>query len=193
MKKFKKVMAMSCAAIMAVSAMSVSAFAADYAQTPKMASLKLSGFTALSETTRETVTGELPNGLKYTVRPMTEEEKINLNSGVSTYSFSWTGNVTVPISNGDGTNGAQLGYDFIIAPDTIAVISVGALPQTTMPTINVGASATNGMWTDWIPGVEGNSIVTLEPGTNYTNYSYRVKVSTSEAYSRTARFSIETQ
>lgn len=184
---------MCCVAIMVISAMSVSAFATDGESGQKIASLRLSGFTASSDTTRETQTGVLPNGLKYTVRPMTEQEKINLNSGVSTYSFSWTGNVTIPVANEEGTNGAQLGYDFIIAPDSIAVISVGALPQTTMPTINVGAAATNGMWTDWIPGVEGNSIVTLEPGANYTNYSYRVKVSTSEAYSRTARFGIETE
>lgn len=193
MKKFKKIIAMGCAAVMAVSVMSISAFAADTNDMGKIASLNMKSSDTVMDATRETITGELPNGLKYTVRPMTEQEKINLNSNISTYSFSWTGNVTVPISNADGTNGAQLGYDFIIAPDTIAVISVGALPKTTMPTINVGAAATNGMWTDWIPGVEGNSIVTLEPGVNYTNYSYRVKVSTSEANSRTARFGIETQ
>ncbi len=192
MKKFKKIISIGLAAMMALSVMCVGVSAADENGSLKVASLKMGSYTATVDETRETITGELPNGLKYTVRPMTAEEIINLNSGVATCSFSWTGNVTVPISNAAGTNGAQLGYDFIIAPDTVAEISVGALPQTTMPTINVGASATNGMWTDWIPGVEGNSVVVLEPGENYTNYSYCVKVSTSEAYSRAARFSIET-
>lgn len=146
-----------------------------------------------SVTDREIRTGVLPNGLEYKIVPMTADEINALNSGVSTYSYSWTGNVSVPIANSTGTNGAQLGYDFIIAPDSVAVISVGNLPSTTMPTVNVGASATNGMWTDWIPSVKGNSKVYLSPGAGYTGYSYRVKVSTSEAYSKSARFSIATE
>lgn len=186
MKKFKKIIAMCLTAAMALSVMSIGAFASD------MATFSARGAADVTET-REIREGVLPNGLKYTVVPMTQEQIDQLNSGVATCSYSWSGNVTVPISNADGTNGAQLGYDFIISPDTVAVITVGSLPQTTMPTINIGASATNGMWNDWIPNIEGNSLVYLEPGEGYAGYSYRVKVSTFEANSRSARFAIETE
>lgn len=186
MKKIKKLTALLLAVMTVVSVFSLNVFANE-----NIFLQYESGADSVSD--REIRTGVLPNGLEYKIVPMTADEINALNSGISTHSYSWTGNVSVPIANSTGTNGAQLGYDFIIAPDSVAVISVGSLPTTTMPTINVGAAATNGMWTDWIPNVKGNSKVYLTPGSGYTGYSYRVKVSTSESYSRSARFSITTE
>lgn len=147
-----------------------------------------------SVTDREIRTGVLPNGLEYKIVPMTADEINALNSGVSTYSYSWTGNVSVPIANSTGTNGAQLGYDFIIAPDSVAVISVGNLPSTTMPTVNIAAVAadkmSNDVLDDWILNVQSNLKIYLRPCSGYPEDFYKVKVNTSELYSKSARFSI---
>ncbi|MFM9279757.1 hypothetical protein [Paenibacillus jiagnxiensis] len=145
-----------------------------------------------SETDRQDREGVLPNGLKYKIHYLTDEEIADRENAVKPFSYSWSGNVNVPISNAAGTNGKQLGKDFVIGPDTTAIITVGSLPST-MPTVNVAAAATNGMWTDWIPNVGGNSEITFEPGDGYEYYSYAVKVSTSENASKSASFSIETE
>ena len=187
MMKLKRTAILTALSIMCLSTINTNVFASD------IVTLKYKCGDIENVEKREIRRGVLPNGLKYTVVPMTDEEIEALNSNVSLYSYSWTGNVTVPIANTSGTNGAQLGKDFIIFPDNTAVISVGNLPTTTMPTVNIGAAATNGMWNDWIPSVEGYSKVYFEPGEGYTGYSYKVTVSTSEAYSKTARFSIVTE
>ncbi|QQY79539.1 hypothetical protein EDD65_1094 [Keratinibaculum paraultunense] len=139
-------------------------------------------------------TGKLSNGMSYGIRAMTEEEKAAFESNdeteISLFSYSWSGNVNVPISNSSGTNGKQLGSAFIISPDSYAAIGVGSLPST-MPTVNISAAFTNGMDSDWVPNVRANEVVVIDPG-SYSNYEMVVKVSTYESKSASAKFSIST-
>ncbi len=142
-------------------------------------------------------TGVLSNGMRYGVRDMTEEEKAALQlwesakDGIITpLCYSWSGNVNVPIANSTGTNGRQLGSNFIIAPDRYAFVFVGSLPSI-MPTVNIGARFTNGMGDDWIPNVGANEVVMIDPG-HYNNYEMAIRVSTYENASASARFSITT-
>lgn len=142
-------------------------------------------------------TGELSGGMRYGIRPMTAEEKVAFElresdeSGIITpFSYSWSGNVNVPISNSGGTNGRQLGKNFIIAPDNYGFVSVGSLPST-MPTVNIGATFINGMDGDWVPNVGANEVVVIDPG-SYSNYEMAIKVSTYESASSSARFEIST-
>ena len=141
--------------------------------------------------------GKLSNGMRYGVRDMTEAEKAalqlweNAKDGIITpFSYSWSGNVNVPIANSAGTNGRQLGSNFIIAPDRYAFVFVGSLPSI-MPTVNIGARFTNGMGDDWIPNVGANEVVMIDPG-NYNNYEMAIRVSTYENASASVRFSITT-
>lgn len=146
----------------------------------------------LSEQDREDYEGTLSNGLKYKVHHMTIEEIEAYENGHKTYSYYWEGNVHVPKKNVAGTNGAQVGNDFIIAPDNTADFIVGSLPSA-MPKINVGASAINGMWSDWVPNIGEYTRVTISPGSGYVNYPYEFRVSTSEVNSGIARFTIQTR
>lgn len=143
------------------------------------------------DTSDEIREGVLPCGLSYKIVPMTVEEIEALYSNVSSRSYHWVGNVTVPIKNATGTNGKQLGNDFIVAPDKTAEVCVGGLPST-MPSVNIGVVATNGMWSDWVPGVKEDQKVIFTPAEGYEVYYYRVNVSTSEAVSAPARFLIDT-
>lgn len=186
--KVKKGLTMCLAIVMAISAMSISAFAVD---APIVRVRFVCPQIMQINTDSEIREGVLPCGLSYKIVPMTVEEIEALNSNVSARSYSWKGNVKVPITNTEGTNGQKLGENFIIAPDNTAEICVGGLPST-MPTVNISAAATNGMWKDWIPNVEKYQKVILEPAEGYNVYEYRVKVSTSETTSATARFSIDT-
>ena len=117
MKKFSKVTMLLLAVMTAVSVFSLNVFANEN-------TLPQSTFSTEITANRTIQTGVLPHRLQYKIVPMTADEINALNSGISTHSYSWTGNVSVPIANSTGTNGAQLGYDFIIAPDSVAVISV---------------------------------------------------------------------
>lgn len=147
----------------------------------------------LSEQDREDYEGVLSNGLRYKVHHMTLEEiEAYENGRAQTLSYSWTGNVRVPKSNAAGTNGAQVGHDFVIAPHNLADFIIGSLP-TAMPRVNVGVSATNGMDSDWIPDVGEYMTVTFFPRSGAEYYSYQFRVSTNEASSSIARFSIETR
>lgn len=141
---------------------------------------------------REDREGVLSNGIKYKIHYLTDDEIKQRENMIQPFSVDWSGNVNVPISNPAGTNGKQLGYDFVIAPDTKVVIGVGNLPDT-MPSVNIGAEATNGMWGDWIPNVAKYSEIELVPGEGYTSYSFRVKVSTSESASKSARFTMKSE
>lgn len=147
-------------------------------------------------------TAVLSNGIEYSTRPMTEEEKVAFNKLreiketdkseiiVTPYSYSWSGNVNVPIANSAGTNGRQLGKNFIIAPDNYAYVYVGSLPST-MPTVNISAEFTNGMGEDWIPNIGGDTVIRINPG-SYSNYEMAVKVSTYENKSVSAYFKLYT-
>lgn len=147
----------------------------------------------LSEQDREDYEGVLPNGLEYKVHHMTPEEIEAIENGESeALSYHWTGNVHVPKSNVSGTNGTQVGYDFVVAPHSEADFIIKNLP-TAMPTINVGVSATNGMWSDWIPNLKEYTTVTLLPEDGAEYYSYNFKVSTSESNTGIGRFEIRTR
>ncbi|MGN9163865.1 hypothetical protein ACTNDY_01100 [Tissierellaceae bacterium HCP3S3_D8] len=161
----------------------------------KEVSEELDLFDMESDEWRET--GELSNGIRYGIRAMTEEEKAAFQlreaseSGIITpFSYSWSGNVNVPISNSTGTNGKQLGNNFITAPDLHVAVGVGSLPST-MPTVNIGAEFTNGMDSDWEPNMGAYEIVVFNPGP-YNNYEMAIKVSTFESASASARFEITT-
>lgn len=153
-------------------------------------------------TTKWEKTGVLSNGIEYSIRPMTKNEKTAFNKLkeieeaneseiiVSPCSYSWAGNVNVPIANSAGTNGRQLGKNFIIAPDNYAYVYIGPLPST-MPTVNIGAKFTNGMGGDWIPNIGGDTVIRINPG-SYSNYEMAVKVSTYENKSVSAYFKLYT-
>lgn len=146
----------------------------------------------LSEQDREDYEGVLSSGLRYKVHHMSLEEIESYENGLQTHSYDWTGNIHVPKSNATGTNGIKVGNDFIISPDNVADFIVGSLPSA-MPKINVGASAVNGMWADWIPNIGEYTTVTISPGSGLLNYSYEFKASTSESSSAIARFTIQTR
>ena len=125
---------------------------------------------------------------------MTADEIEAFNHGILTSSRSWNSDISVPVANSSGTNGAQLDGDFIFAPGSTAVICVGNLPSATMPTVNIAAVAadkmSNDALDDWILNVQSNSKIYLRPCSGYTEDFYKVKVNTSELYSKSARFSI---
>lgn len=178
----KRFVSAALAIIMAISVMSGSALAAPslhYLPSPD------------SVSHNEVRCGVLSNGIRYEVAPMTLEEIEAMYSEISTYSYKYSQKHEVPIANKDGTNGVQLGHDFVIAPDTTVVISVGNLPST-MPSVNIGLANKNGMWHDWVPNVAGNEKVTFTFDEGTAVYTYQATASTSEANSRIASFTIET-
>lgn len=66
--------------------------------------------------------------------------------------------------------------------------------KATMPTVNIAAvtadQTSNGTLDDWILNVESNSKIYLRPSSDHTAGLYKVKVSTSELYSKSAWLSI---
>ena len=179
----KRFVSMALAVVMAISVMSSSALAAPsmrYSPSPDYISHN------------EVRCGVLSNGIRYEIAPMTLEEIEAMYSEISTYSYSHTQNYQVPIANAAGTNGVQLGHDFVISPDTTVVVSVGNLPST-MPTVNIGLANKNGMWQDWAPNVSSNEKVTFTFVEGDAVYTYQAKASTSEVNSKIARFTIETE
>lgn len=140
-------------------------------------------------------TGVLSNGWTYTIRSLTPEEIAayedgsNDNGGMLR-SSEWTGNVTVPIANSSGTNGANLGGSFYTSPDNNVYIDVVSLPNS-MPSVNLGVGLASGMGLDWIPNVRVNEQVMLHIG-SFTESLTQVKVSTYETVSATGRFHLFT-
>lgn len=130
--------------------------------------------------------GVLDDGTEYWVINLTPEEVVQ---HAMSRSYDWSGSVTVPIANKDGTNGAKVGYDFNAYPDEYVVVEVGNLPST-MPSVNVSFYYTNKSAHDWVSSVGANAMVVFK--LKYPNNTGYVNVSTYESKSVTTQFKLYT-
>ncbi len=164
MKKFKKIIAMCLATVMAMSVMCVGAFAAPSTE---------------AEPIR---TGELPNGVIYEVYSVDSETAIPFSLS------SWTGTVTVPLRNEAGTSGVILGgrSTFVPAPHNRYYVEVGNLPST-MPTVNVGLRLADQSASGYTILNANEAIVFVIPDSLIYD-SWVATASTDELYSRSATF-----
>ena len=148
MKKFKKVMAMGLATMAAVSAMSMSAMAAElsadavYLDNPTQEDMNYYADNRID------CYGTDPDGTEWSIHYYDDEE-ITAQSIMPLDLDMWSGNVYVPVTNIDGTQGVVLGNssspEFTISPDSTVHITVGDLDNT-MPRVNVSVQRVGTSW-----------------------------------------------
>lgn len=157
MKKFKRFFGILCACCM-LTALIVPATAVD--------SPEPSGFSLVAS-------GTLSSGTEYWVYSLTEEQGRKMGAKKD---YVWDDLVTVPVSNSDGTNGNQLGKDFITGRHTYCNVYVGRLPNRQADSVEVAFEADGGAAREVVSHVTSQCIVSFKPASQEDNA--RILVST---------------
>ena len=175
MKKFKKVMAMGLAAMAVVSAMSISAMAAEEVDVQNYNTVILNSGDSADES------GVFSNGVQYTIHHMTPEEIAEVESKANTRSLTeYHDNVLVPLRTHDGDTGVRLGgRDFVPAPHSKVQVRTGKLPSM-MQSVYVGARVTDTAGIYEVLTLGEYDVVTFTLPSDYLYEKFTVTASTSE-------------
>lgn len=188
MKKFKKIIAMGCAAVMAMSVMSIGVFATSETSSKEIknngtnqilatdtfgdinAEMNRLGLT-VPEGVTPTEVGILPNtGLSYVLGDIDGFDEFDANAnenGIMPLSDSWTGNVTID-PYVEGQHGKVI-RTFTTSPGTTARLSWYGF--STASSLNLSITNNINGWSDYVMGLEPNKywgLTGADPSHSYT-------------------------
>ena len=176
MKKFKKIIAMGCAAVMAMSVMCIGVSAAENEDgifvNPTQSELEYCADNRID------CRGTESDGTEWEIHYLTKEEITNKELMPASLDM-WADNVWVKVNNEAGTNGTVLGDEkspeFVVSPDSKVHITVGDLDDT-MPRVNVSVQRVGTSWYS-MKTIGSNSEFTCTIPSNYRGVLHRATTS----------------